>query len=325
MEYGLRRYEATQRLLWFVFFLACLGMAYLMVPAHLPGPQPGAPPPRPVQPEVLKSLDFWFDLRWISVDPLGKLMLFIYRALSLFLIGRLLGLVVQYLGKQLVKRLLSTHVSKSEAGPKPTPASAAAILEHSTAGTLLLKKTENIILQFLFHPYRRLRVLLTNPGKMLSSEHLSEKERRLAETDWEILWGSWTPFRWLLRLFPVVGAAQTAWLLHLHIQPALFGQKEFQELFGLAFSAMLPLIQVVFLTISFSLASGLLKRVEGFYLSGVDTLFYDCFLNRLPFQSSDTPIVLEMMQKNFQELQARLKRLEEFIVPSRESEIKKRY
>ncbi len=61
---------------------------------------------------------------------------------------------------------------------------------------------------------------------------------------------------------------------------------------------------MVFLTIAFSVAAGLLRRLESFYLSGVDALFYDRFLTRLPFQSSDTPIVLEMLQKNFQELHA---------------------
>ena len=325
MEYGLRRYEATQRLLWFLFFLACLGIAYLMVPDHLPVTQAGSPLSRTIQLEVMKSLDFWFSLRWISMDPLGKLMLFLVWALSLFLIGRSLGLIVQYAGKHLVKRLLATHVSRSEAGPKRAQTSPATTLETSSQGTFLLEKTDNIFLQSVFHPFRRLRVLLTNPGKTLSSERLSEKERRLAETDWEILWSSWTPFRWLLRLLPVVGAAQTVWLLHLQLQPALFGQKEFQELLGMAFISTLPLIQVVFLTVAFSLASGLLKRLESFYLSGVDTLFYDRFLTRLPFQSSDTPIVLEMLQRNFQELHARLKHLEDFIVPSKESENRKRY
>ena len=194
----------------------------------------------------------------------------------------------------------------------------------SSREALLLQKTHNPFLQFLFHPFRRLRVLLTNPGKTLSSERLSEKERRLAEIDWEILWSSWTPFRWLLRLLPLVGAVQTVWLLYLFLQPALSGQKDFQELFGLVFNGLFPLLQVVFLTVAFSLASGLLKRLESFYLSGVDALFYDRFLTRLPFQSSDTPILLEMLQKNFQELHARLKHLEEFIVPRKESENKKR-
>ena len=164
---------------------------------------------------------------------------------------------------------------------------------------LLLEKTRNPFLQFLFHPFRRLRVLITNPGKTLSSGRLSEKERRLAEMDWEILWSSWTPFRWLLRLLPLAGTVQTVWLLYQVFQPALSGQKDFQELFGLVFNGLFPLFQVVFLTIAFSVAAGLLRRLESFYLSGVDALFYERFLTRLPFQSSDTPILLEMLQRIF--------------------------
>ena len=88
MEYGLRRYEATQRLLWFVFFLVCLAIAYLMAPSQLPAPQAGMPTFRPVQPEVLKSLSFWFSLRWVGMEPFGWLALLMVWALSLFLVGR---------------------------------------------------------------------------------------------------------------------------------------------------------------------------------------------------------------------------------------------
>lgn len=323
MEYGLRRYEATERLLWFLFFLVCLGIAYLMVPDHLPASHAGIPAPRTIQPEVMKSLDFWLNLRWISIDPLGKLMLFLVWALFLFLMGRFLGLFIQYAGKYAVKGFLAAHIRlnagslRTQTHPPNTPAP---IFPEA----LLLQKTRNPFLQFLFHPFRRLRVLITNPGKTLSSGRLSEKERRLAEMDWEILWSSWTPFRWLLRLLPLAGTVQTVWLLYQVLQPALSGQKDFQELFGLVFNGLFPLFQVVFLTIAFSVAAGLLRRLESFYLSGVDALFYERFLTRLPFQSSDTPILLEMLQKNFQELHAGLKHLEEYIVPGRESESKKR-
>jgi len=114
-------------------------------------------------------------------------------------------------------------------------------------------------------------------------------------------------------------------LVNLYLQPALSGQKDFQELFGLVFNGLFPLLQGVFLTVTLSLAAGLLKRLESFYLSGVDALFYDRFLTRVPFQSSDTPILLETLQKNFQELHSRLRHLEEFIVPRKEAEKGKRY
>ena len=324
MEYGLRRYEATQRLLWFLFFLVCLGMAYLMAPDQLPAPQPGSPAIRSVQPDVLKSLSFWLNLHWVSMEPFGSGMLFIIWALSIFLVGRSLGLIVQYTGQFLVTSLLNTHI-RSDASPRRSPTTHTAAADGISPATLLLKRAANPFLYWIFHPFRRLRVLLTNPGIPLASERLAEKERRLAEADWEILWSSWTPFRWLLRLLPLVGAVQTVWLLNLYLQPALSGQKDFQELFGLVFNGLFPLLQVIFLTVAFSLASGLLKRLESFYLSGVDALFYDRLLTRLPFQSSDTPILLETLQKNFQELHAKLKYLEEFIVPRKESETRKRY
>ena len=34
MEYGLRRYEAVQRLRWFLFFLVCLALAYSMAGSY---------------------------------------------------------------------------------------------------------------------------------------------------------------------------------------------------------------------------------------------------------------------------------------------------
>lgn len=321
MEYGLRRYEATQRLLWFLFFLVCLAIAYLMAPSQLPAPQAGTPTFRPVQPEVLKSLSFWFSLRWVGMEPFGWLALLVVWALSLFLVGRTLGLIVQYAGRLLVGNLLATHLSAQASGRLSHPAPAGT----ASPAAVLLKQSANPFLSAVFHPFRRLRVLLTNPGMTLASERLAEKERRLAELDWDIFWSSWTPFRWLLRLLPLVGAVQTVWLLNLYLQPALSGQKDFQELFGLVFNGLFPLLQGVFLTVTLSLAAGLLKRLESFYLSGVDALFYDQFLTRVPFQSSDTPILLETLQKNFQELHSRLRHLEEFIVPRKESEKGKRY
>lgn len=322
MEYGLRRYEATQRLLWFLFFLVCLILAWLMVPDQLPAPQSGAPAVRSVQPEVLKSLRFWLNLHWVSMEPFGRGMLFIIWALSIFLTGRSLGLIVQYAGQFLVKNLLDTHLG-ADARARRSAATHAAAASNSPA-TILLQRAANPFLHWIFHPFRRFLVLLTNPGVPLASERLAEKERRLAEMDWEILYSSWTPFRWLLRLLPLVGAVQTVWLLNLYLQPALSGQKDFQELFGLIFNGLFPLLQVIFLTVAFSLASGLLKRLESFYLSGVDALFYDRFLTRLPFQSSDTPVLLETLQKNFQELNAKLQYLEGFIVPRNEAETKRR-
>jgi hypothetical protein len=319
MEYGLRRYEATQRLLWFLFFLACLGIAYLTVPAVPQATPAVSPMSHAFRPEILKSFGFWIDLQWLRVEPLGNFLVYLVWVAVLFLIGRLLGLIIQYVGKYYVRSLLSANIKPPEESRRPASLAAVSARPEVTLPVLLLlKKTDNIFLQVLFHPLRRLRVLLTNPQKTLSSETLAEKERRLGEMDWEILWSSWTPFRWLLRLLPLVGLVQAVWLLQ-HLLPGAFsGQKGLQELSGQAFSAFLPLIQVIFLAVVFALAAGLLKRLDSFYLSGVDALFYDQFLTRLPFQSSDTPILLEMLRKNFQEIHATLQRLERSLLPGKD-------
>jgi hypothetical protein len=321
MEYGLRRYEATQRLLWFLFFLACLSIAYLTVPTPPQAPPQVSPMSPSFQPEVFKSVSFWFDLRCLRVEPLGKVMIYLIWVAYLFLGGRLLGLSVQYGGKIYVRSLLGANIKRPDENHAPPGQIARSAKPEATLPVLLLlEKTDNIFLQIVFHPLRRLRVLLANPQRTFSLEGLSEKERRLAEMDWEIFLGSWTPFRWLLRFLPVLAIIQTVWLLQPLLQSAFSGQKDLQELFGFAFNALLPLIQVIFLTVILSLASGLLKRIESFYLSGVDALFYDRFLTRLPFQSSDTPILLETLHKNFQELNTALRRLERVIAAKKGAE-----
>ncbi len=240
MEYGLRRYEATERLLWFLFFLACLGIAYLMVPDHLPASHAGIPAPRTIQPEVMKSLDFWLNLRWISIDPTWQADAFSRVGAVPLPDGAFSGLVHPVCGQVRRQRLPGRRTS----GWMRVPSAPRPILQTrprlSSRKLFSWRRRDNPFLQFLFHPFRRLRVLLTNPGKTLSSGRLSEKERRLAEMDWEILWSSWTPFRWLLRLLPLAGTVQTVWLLYQVLQPALSGQKDFQELFGSGLQWALP-------------------------------------------------------------------------------------
>jgi hypothetical protein len=314
MEYGLRRYEAIQRLLWFLFLFVCLAVAYLAIPPPSLTPSKSLPMPHSFHPEVLKSFDFWSNLRWIRMEPLGRLLIYLVWVAVLFLVGRLLGLSVQYCGKYYVSSLLAANIGRSEQSERRPGLSVLPAKSEVTLPVLiLLKKTDSILLQILFHPLRRLRVLLNDPQKTCSGEGLAEKERRLSETDWEILWSSWAPFRWLLRLLPVVGVVQSFWLLYIHLQPSLFGQRDLQEVFGLAFNALLPLIQAIFLTVVFSFSSGLLKRLDSLYLSGVDAMFYDRFLTKMPFQSTDTPILIEMLQNSFQELQARLSRIEQIL------------
>lgn len=310
MEYGLRRYEASQRLAWLLFFLACLGLAYWYSINGTGGPPAGTSRPAPFQPEVLKSIEFWLDLRWIKGEPFGRFMTFLVTVAFVFLAGRCLGLILQEVGKNLVAYLLRRYVGIAPERPEATPRPTGRKQASSFPPEALIRKADNLVLLVLFHPFRRLKVMLNSPRGVLSLEGLAERERRISETDWDILWGSWTPFRWLVRFLPLVALAQTGWLLQQALLPALSGQRDLNELIGPAFSALFPLLQVIFLCLCFSVASALLKRLESLYLSGVDALLYDQFIARMPYQSSDTMILLEALQRNFQELHAALRRLE---------------
>lgn len=310
MEYGLRRYEAAQRLFWVLFFILCLGLAYLLAEAAMDSPAaPKAVPPT-LHPDALKSLSFWFQLQWIRGEPFGKVLVYLLYVAMIFVVGRFFWLLVQYVGKFYVMSLLDSHIRKPAGPPKRGLDPLSMNPEKLFPTEILLKKTAPLYLRLLFHPLTRLRLMLARNQGTLSSEELMERERRIVETDWQILWGAWTPFRWLLWLLPFFAMLQSAWLLYQQVQPAVTGQKEIHDILAPVFASIIPLVQVVLITVLLSLGSGLLKRMEGFYLSGVDTLFYDQFLSRLPFQSSDTVILLEALNRHFQELHFVLRRLE---------------
>lgn len=306
MEYGLRRYEATQRLLWFLFFILCLFLAYPFFGGSGSGGQSASHPL--FQPDLMKSMAFWTQLQGIRIEPFGRFMVYVVRVAVLFLGGRILWLILQHVGKMLVQNMLSENVQKP-AG-RTRPGTGAANPERLFPAALLLSKVSSMPLQLIFHPYQRLRMMLNHPQGSYSSEELSEKERRIVETDWQILWSSWTPFRWLLWCLPLLGMAEAAWLFYQQLQPAVKDMKEIQDMLGRVLVGLLPLVQAIVIAIFFGLVSGLLKRLENLYLSNVDALFYDQFLSRLPFQSSDTILLLDAMQRHFQELQHMLRRME---------------
>jgi len=245
-----------------------------------------------------------------SRGTLWKVLVYLLYVAMIFVAGRFFWLLVQYVGKFYVMSLLDSHIRKPAGPPKRGLDPLSMNPEKLFPTEILLKKTGPLYLRLLFHPLTRLRLMLARNQGTLSSEELMERERRIVETDWQILWGAWTPFRWLLWLLPFFAMLQSAWLLYQQVQPAVTGQKEIHDILGPVFASIIPLVQVVLITVLLSLGSGLLKRMEGFYLSGVDTLFYDQFLSRLPFQSSDTVILLEALNRHFQELHFVLRRLE---------------
>lgn len=313
MEYGLRRYEASERLLWLLFFVTCILIAYWSYSGAPSSQLPGLPMPRSFQPEVLKSPDFWLKFRWIKAEPFGSFIVFLASIAGLFLGGRLIGLLIQLAGKSLVAGYLKEYAEGVRQQPPTSVKGTAARQGFLVRAEELSKKSKNVFFLLLFHPFRRLRVMLSSLDGTFSSEGLAEKERRIAETDWEILWGSWTPFRWIVRLLPLVGLAETVWLIHQYMQPALSGQRELSDLVGPVFTALFPLLQVIVLCLFFSLAGGILKRLEGLYLSSLDALFYDQLIVKVPFQNTDTMMILEMLQRNFEELRSALNRLETLV------------
>ncbi len=307
MEFNLRRYEALQRLLWFVFFLLCLGLAHPLAKSQQ-ATFKGVAMVASIKPEVLKSSAFLTQTYWLALEPLGGVILYVLCVAVLFLVGKFLWL--QYIGRLLVKRTLVQMVRSPLGRPKP-------VLETASRGAAKLfpaeplsRRASSMPLRILFHPFQRLPLMPSNHQHLLSADELTEKERRIVDIDWQVFASSWTPFRWLLWLLPALALMQTGSIFYQHLAPALTGQLEIEEAAGPLLASLLPIGQSIAAVIGFNLVSGLLKRLEDLYLSDVDALFYDQFVSRVPFQSGDTVVILEALQKQFKELQTILRRIE---------------
>jgi hypothetical protein len=352
MEYGLRRYELIQRLLWFVFFLLCLFVA------NFTQSDSKYPPAANVQLKDLKTLHFWTGMQGIlpapppadvsrgkldqpeiapSPDPkkqtpadkktpqakpaesaqtqrdvegIGRFMIFLIRAGVFFLLGKLIWLLVQHAARYGLTYIMSENVkSPVTVKPENKPISPESIFPRQ----LLLDKIRQVPLYFFFHPFQRLRLMLSGSQKSVSSEELIEKERRIVDTDWQILYNSWGPLRWLFWILPALALAQTAWLILLQVHIASSTQKELLDSIQSIPVVLLPLAQIAGVVLFFKLALGLLRRMEELYLSNLDALIFDRLLSKLPFQSNDTVIILETLQNQFNELTNGLKRLERLI------------
>lgn len=310
MHYGIRRYEAAQRLLWFVFFLLCLAVAYPVATLWLHAHASCALNPQATKPAALKSCQFWSQLGWTQVDPLGRIIVYLIWVAVLFLIGHIVWLLTQYVGKHLVKNLFKAHIQDSSGRPKPVAEKPVANPGKLFPTEILLQEINHRPYQLLFLPFKRLRLMLANPQDILSAEALLDKERRIMETDWQLLWSSWAPFRWLMWLLPVLALLQTSWIFYVYLGPVLRGQQDMPDLLIPFALSLLPLAQVIVLCVVLNLLSGLLNRLENHYLSNLEGMFYDKLVSRVPFQSSDTVILLQALQRHFQEMQAVLRRLE---------------
>ncbi len=379
MSYGLRRYETLHRLWWFVFLFFCLFLArysdsFTNVPRQSPElkdvgkaafwtglqgigmtsagpehsggkqdqtdkgakPQTGKStnPDKTRQPSGPPAVQ---DDSQHNVALVSGMLVFIIRAGIIFLELRLLWLVVQYAGRY----LLQLFMSESEDRGPLNPELAGTRPESLLSVQVLAAKIRRSPLSFVLHPFIRLRLMLSGFQKNVSSEELFEKERRVVESDWRILDGSWGPYRCLFWVLPLLGLAQTALLLIAQFNVASSGfafvpqkealeaakpfanfsaQKEILDAIKPTLNLLLPLIQAAGLAVFFQLAATLLRFFEELYLSNLDSFIYDRLLSRLPFRSNDTILILETLQQQFRELQTALKTLENKVLSPSEVE-----
>jgi hypothetical protein len=355
MEYGLRRYEAIQRLWWLLFLMLCLVITnYSNTYAPISKTA--------IQLKDLKNIDFWTGLQGIRItlpsgdSPKGgkldqdisrsdvrrppaqesknlglpqpdnaqkdlllliNVILFLIRAGVIFLELKLVWLCIQFCGKYLLQFVMGENVTQP--GPfrfdvtKTSP-------EAISPRHLLVARIKRIPLSFVLHPFLRLRLMLSGSQKNVSSEELLEKERRIVETDWQILNSSWGPFRWLFWIIPLLGLVQSAWFLVLQFHIASSSQKEIIDQVQSMPYLLLPLVQAAGIAIFFKIAASVLGRLEDLYLSNLDAFVYDRLLSKLPLGSNDTVLILESLQSQFKDLHAAIRRLERLIDPERRAE-----
>jgi len=309
MDHGLTQYEARERFLWFLFLLVCLLMALPAVWLHLAGV-----PRTPViatTSEALKSYAYWSQRHWMHVGPLGKLLAYLAWVAILFILTRFLWLIAQFIGKGSLLRSLREMMSslKSRQTAKPWDSTTDA-QKKPYAGFALMVSRLNHPSRFLLHAFRRAQYTLSSTPGIPFTDGLLERQQRLSDMDRQIFKSSWTAFRWILRLLPILAALQSFWLIYSETQLFLGKESELEQFANAFWPAMLPLVQLTALAVFLGLAYAFLNRLEGLYLANLDASLYDQMLSELPIRSSDTLLILNSLQKHFRELQVTLKRLE---------------
>ena len=229
MSYGLRRYETLHRLWWFGFLFLCLFLArysnsFTQVPRQgpelkdvgkvafwtglqgigmtSPGPDHSRgkqdQPDQGARPQTGKSTSP--DKRNQPSEPsavhddsrdnialVSGMLLFIIRAGIIFLELRLLWLVVQYAGRYLLQLFMSESEDRGAYDVEPTATRTETLLTIQNLAARITRSPLSLVL----HPFIRLRLMLSGFRKNVTSEELFEKERRVVESDWRILYGSW--------------------------------------------------------------------------------------------------------------------------------------
>jgi hypothetical protein len=309
MDHGLTEYEARERLLWFLFLLVCLLMALPALWIHLAGV-----PRTPViatTSETLKSCAYWSQRHWMHVGPLGKAMAYLAWVAILFILARFFWLMAQFIGKRFLLRSLREMISslKSRQATKSWGSSTEVDKKAYTSFALMVSHL-NHPLRFLLHAFRRAQYTLSAAHGMPFTDGLLDRQQRLSDVDLQIFKSSWTAFRWILRLLPILAVLQSFWLIYSETQLFLGKESELEQFANAFWPAMLPLVQLTALAVFLGLAFAFLHRLETLYLANLDASLYDQMLSELPIRSSDTLLILESLQKHFRELQAALNRLE---------------
>lgn len=309
MDYGLSQYEARERLLWFLLLLLCLLIALPAVWIDLAGvPHTSV---IATSSEALKSYAFWSQRHWIHMGPLGKVLAYLAWVAILFALIRFLWLIAQFIGKSSLLGDLAETMSnlKSRQAGKPWD-SKTEEQKKPHAGFALMVNRLNHPSRLLFHAFRRARFTLSAAPGIPFTDGLIERQQRLSDMDRQLFRSSWSAFRWILRLLPILAALQSFWLIYSETQLFLGKQSELDQFANAFWPAILPLVQLIVLAVFLWLASAFMSRVESLYLANLDASLYDQMLSELPIRSSDTLLILESMQKHFRELQNALKRFE---------------
>ena len=371
MFHGLRQYETLHRLWWFVFFFLCLafagyslgstqaerqapelkdigkigfwtglqgirmtslGLEYTRGKEDQPDKGARLQTGKSANPDKSKSpLDAssWQNDYRGNIGLVSRVLLFIIRSAMIFLGLRLLWLLIQYGGRCLLQLL----ISDSEQSAAHNREQARTGQESAFPLHVLADRIGSSPLSFVLHPFIRLRLMLPGSQRYYSSEELFEKERRVVEADWRILYGSWGPYRSVFWILPVLGLAQTVLLLIAQFGTSSSGlailpqkealdaaksmagmQKEILDTIKPTFNLVLPLIQAAGMALFFQLAATLLRYFEDLYLSNLDALIYDRVLSKLPLRSKDTILILETLRQQLKDLNAAVRRLENKIV-----------
>jgi hypothetical protein len=311
MEYGLRKYEAWQRFLWFLYLLGCLLLAWPLCGMYLASVS--ATPLKNGGMDMVKSLGFWNQQHWVHTKPLGTWLAYLAWILVVIIGTRLLWLLFQFFGKWLLSRTFPEIQAQPKDRIASGPAAVGDIIAQRKVPDPLVRWSQSLrrsLLRFVFHAHQRALFTFGSPHGVLMADDLLDRQHRLAEIDWQVLNGSWAPFRWMLRCLPLLGLFQTFWLIYLLVQPVLVGHRDIQELSTTLLPSVLPFVQIMMLTLAFGLGYGLVSRLENLYLANLDALFYDRLLSTMPIRSSDTILILEALQKQFREVNMTLERLE---------------